>query len=307
MSDGTDTVYLSGFAHAAGERVPLAELDDATVADHAERLREQGLRHVRVSASPVPELATASARATLAAAGDASVDSAVLCTDTPAAVSPTMDLWDFLAGTGRSDLPGAIVGGSGCGNLGPGLAAARDAVRAGTASSVLLVTADRVSTGTRYLPSGTTVLSDGAASCLVSREPVGDGPAVRLRSLSLGVRLDTESSARELAVARATTRAVGGIVRRALEPLGLERRDVGKILMGNYGDASRSFLALAAGVDPRRAHCPTQADLGHCFSADILVNLAELARRGEAVPGEPVLLLASSPRSWAAALVEYVR
>ncbi|MGK5627819.1 hypothetical protein [Streptomyces sp. URMC 123] len=310
MTDGAPSpVYLSSIAFATGERLSLEALeerDGAALAGRRDLLHEQGLRHARVSGLPLPELAAASARRTLEAAAGPAVGAAVYCTDTPADTSATVDLWDFLAAVSRDDLPAVVVGGSGCGNLGPGIAAARNSVLVDGVPAALLVTVDRVKDGPRFLPGGTTVLSDGAASCLISAEPVGQGPAFRIRSLATGFQLDVEASASPLAVARATTKAVGRTVRGALAPLGLAPRDVRSVVTGNYGDTSRSFLAMAAGVDPRRALCPRLADIGHCFSADVLITLADLSERDAPPPGEPLLLLTSSARSWSAIVVEYV-
>lgn len=304
MNRDNTAVYLSAIGIALGERTPLDQVAAEDLDGQRETLLAEGLRHVLVSDRAVPDLAAESALRTLAES-TVPVDSVVYCTDTRPDVTATADLRTFFRGIERVDLPGTVVGGADCGNFGLGLAAARQTLLAGQADAVLLVTADRVLGGQRYLANGVTVLSDGAASCVVSRRRPERGPALRVLSAGTTVQRDVADSDRPLTVARATSRAISRIVRASLEPLSLTAKDVRHLVTGHYGDSPRSFLAMAAGVSPELAHGPRRAEVGHCFAADVLLGAAGLLD-GAAEPGDLVLLLASGPDTWSAVVAECV-
>jgi 3-oxoacyl-[acyl-carrier-protein] synthase-3 len=290
-------VYVSAIAHTLGTKVAIADLDEPVLRAHLGSLHEQGLRHCRVSTQPPAALAAAAARETLRRAGDPAVGAVVYCTDTRPELGHSSDLWDFLQRVDRPESHGVVVGGSGCGNLGPGLTTAGGLVRAEDAA-VLLVTTDRVTHGSRYLANGETVLSDGAAACLVGPRPVG--PSFAVRGLASSVRAGLEATAR-MSVAKVSARAIGATARKAAAPRPVA--DVGVLVTGNYGHTPRAFLAMSAGIAPDRVHCPDLAEVGHCFSSDVLIGLAGLLADDAVAPGEPVMLLTASPRSWSVAVV----
>ena len=298
---GTAPVYLSAISHSVGTKVALADLDDPVLQSRLGTLHDQGLRHCRITTEQPVALAAASAIDSLRQAGEPDVGAVVYCTDTRTDVGQTGDLWDFLLRIDRPASHGIVLGGSGCGNLGPGLATASGIVRA-EETPVLLVTTDRVAAGTRYLPNGETVLSDGSACCLVGARPVG--PSFVVRGLASSVRADVESSPTKMSVARATAHAIAATARRATEPR--SPADFGLLVTGNYGHTPRALLAMSAGIAPERVHCPTLAEIGHCFSADVLIGLAALLEEDRPELREPVMLLTASPRSWSVAFVERV-
>jgi 3-oxoacyl-[acyl-carrier-protein] synthase III len=298
---GMAPVYLSALSHSLGTKVAMARVDDPVLHSRLDTLHDQGLRNCRVTTESPVALAAASALGTLHRSGDQDVGAVVYCTDTRPEVGHTGDLWDFLLQIGRPASHGVVLGGSGCGNLGPGLATARGIVHA-DGTTVLLVTTDRVAGGTRYLPNGETVLSDGSASCLVGARPVG--PSFVLHGLASSVRADVESSPTRMSVARATAHAIAATARRATEPR--SPADFGLLVTGNYGRTARSLLAMSAGVPPEQVYCATLADVGHCFSADVLIGLAALIEEDRPELREPVMVLTASPRSWSVAVVERV-
>lgn len=291
------SAYLSSISSVLGDETPLADVDEEIVRSELPNLYEQGLKYCRVSTQPAITLAAESARQTLAAVPDGAVDAIVYCTDTSPDKTTTSDGWDLLLALDRPTVPMTVLGGSGCGNLGPGLAVARNMVRVGDADTVLLVTGDRVKTGTRYLENGQTVLSDGAASCVVSSRRYG--PAFRIDGLSSSFRVDIGTvAARPIIVARATAGTIKNAVRQVTEPLSLAASEFRYLLPGYYGRGPQAFLAMSAGFPTDRVYCPLLAEVGHCFSADVLLSLASLRETRAADDGDRLMLLAMSPRSW---------
>jgi 3-oxoacyl-[acyl-carrier-protein] synthase III len=300
-------VYLWSFASALGEQILLEDTDDEGVHCHLAALHEQGLKYCLVSECSVAGLAATSSHQTLAALRDAQVDAIVFCTDSAPELTPTSEAWDLLLRLGLPRTPVTVVGGSGCGNLGPGLSMARSQILLDGLSTVLLVTSDRMRARTRYLDNGQTVMSDGAASCIVSSQPP-PGPSFAIRGLASTFRVDIGTVAvRRIMVARATVEAIEDTVRRAAEPSSLTARDFRYLLTGNYGRTPRELLAESAGVPVDRVYCPMLARTGHCFAGDVLVSLGSLAETDKIDDDDHVLLLTASPRSWSVAVLRFTR
>ncbi|MFB6887865.1 hypothetical protein ACFCX4_00910 [Kitasatospora sp. NPDC056327] len=302
-TDARPVVHLSGIAVEWGGRVPIAALDDPSVAAELENLHAGGLRHCRVAAQDVVELATAAARGSLAAAGLTSVDAVVHATDSPYRETATKDGWALLAGAGVPAAPGVAVGGSASANLAAALRVATGLLTAERLDTVLLVSADRITGGPRYQPVGVTVLSDGAASCLIGRRPYG--PGYRVLGSSTVVRADAVEVSNSLKAANLVKVGVTEALRRLNGQLPDPGRGFRHLITGNYSLATRTFLSRLCGIELSAVHTPEVAEVGHGFSADLLSGLASLREQGPAGPGDRVLVLATSPRSWSLIALEH--
>ncbi|WP_018348396.1 hypothetical protein [Longispora albida] len=306
IETASSEVFLSSICYQLGHKTAIADAGDASVQEQREVLVAQGLAYCRVTRSSAIELGAASARKTMSGLGDKTVDAVVYCTDTAPDKSVTADAWDLLLALDLPTTPVTVVGGSGCGNLGPGLRLARSLLSEGEAETVLLVTADRVKAGTRYLGNGQTVLSDGAASCLVSSWKPASG--FHLLGLASSSRLDIGTAKlRPILVAKSTAEAVRSAIERSIRPMSLSRDDFQHLLPGYYGRSPQAFLAMSAGFPLDKIYCPMLPDVGHCFSADVLLSLASLTEAGGLRSGDLLMLLAISPRSWSVAPVSYVK
>ncbi|MER7705184.1 hypothetical protein ABTX81_20100 [Kitasatospora sp. NPDC097605] len=302
-TDREPAVYLSGIAVELGRRVPIAELDDPSVAAELENLHAGGLRHCRVAGQDVVELAAAGARRTLAAAGLTAVDAVVHATDSPYRETATKDGWAVLAGAGVPTAPTVVVGGSASANLAAALRVATGLLTAERLDTVLLVSADRVTGAGRYQPVGVTVLSDGAAACVVGARPYG--PAYRVLGVSTAIKADAVEVSNSLKAAQLVKLGVTEARERLLRTLPEPDRGFRHLITGNYSLATRTFLARLCGTDPAAVHTPAVAELGHSYSADLLHGLESLRERGLVEEGERVLVLATSPRSWSMIALEY--
>ncbi|MFI6325065.1 hypothetical protein ACIBG8_46645 [Nonomuraea sp. NPDC050556] len=298
-------LYLSDIGYTLGEPTPVASVvGDREARDSLDILRQEGVESYRVSESTPAQLAAASCLPQTVAglSGSAGV---VYCTDSPPSMTLTDDMWDFLCQTGIPDRTAVVSGGSGCGNLGPGLAVARGLLMGGEHMDILLVTTDRVITGTRFVASGLTVLSDSAASCRVTAEPPERG--FRVTGMASLVRAATRHHGQGLASARSLITAVGQLVPRAFRNSESSATESRHLLTGNYGVTPRSLLAMAAGLEPEAHYAPRVGELGHCFSADILISLADLDADGSLAHGDQLMLIASSPKAWSVVAVDYYR
>lgn len=291
---GHDGVYLSFLECVTGGKVSIDDLPDDSVRRELQLLRAQSVGNCRVSDRPLVDLAAESASGTWRRAGRPLLDSVVFCTDTSFDGGVSGALGDLLARLGAPVASALAVGGSGCGNLGPGLATARNLIHANGASAVLLVTADAVGDGARYLPSSTTVLSDGAAACLVTREPVGR--SFKVLGLASSCHAD-KGAPSGLVNAKGIVALVRRAVAGAFANLPVGTADCHFLLTGHYGRTTCALLALATRVDPKNVYRPLADEMGHCFAADVLAGLGRLAQDPAGKAGDVVLLVTTGSRS----------
>lgn len=295
--------YISAIGYALGDGVALPDLNDAGVLAELASLRGEGLRECRVASCGRISLAVAAARESLSDQARPPPGALIYCTDT-VSDSPTHEARRLLADLGAVPDQFVMTGGSACANLGLGLQIALAWLAAGRAESVLVVTADEVINGSRYLASGRTVLSDSAASCLVSTAPVG--PSFRVLGMSCGGKAPPDSAGAGSHELRQTAAGVERTARAALGMAGVGATDCRYILTGNLGSTLRGFLAMAAGFRPAAVYAPRGKTLAHCFGADILIALRAAVADGVVDQGDLLILLPTSPCSWAAVVVEYV-
>ncbi|GAA3728822.1 hypothetical protein GCM10022225_07770 [Plantactinospora mayteni] len=288
--------YLSVLGVSLGVRTPITEVPDIVTAGHLDVLHAEGLAFCRVTNLNAMELA---ASVTPGAPGGppqvAPVDLALVCTDS--ADHPDMTRWlvDYQLLTGLESTRTILVSGSACANTITAMDMARGLLACGSARRILGVTADRAASS-RYLASGQSVLSDGAASWLMTRTP---GP----RSFELlGVTGETRClrTTHPLSQARSLIRAVQQGYDRLRNDLDQPSR---YLVLPHLGKSSRDLLTMAVGSGPDRRYDAPVADLGHCFAADPLLDLAQMQQEGALDDGDQVLVVASAAHTaWLAAL-----
>lgn len=311
----SDEVYLTHVAHALGAPASLAELHDTAVDAHAatERratLTAEGIAGCLVDRTGTPHggqrgkvaLARRAAGASAAAAGFDG-EAVLMCSDTAPERTPSLDLWDLVSDLGASDVTAVTVGGHGCGNLGVATQLGLDLITGGR-RSVLVVTADRVAEGApRFLASGRTLLSDGAAACVLTTARPAAG--YRVLAVASGASPAAPVGTGGLRGAAPLVSGLGRAVAAVHDVSGVAPADVTHVLPGNLGSSARAMLAMAVRVRPEKVYAPRAASEGHCYSADILVALREAPGRGDVVDGDVLLLVSTSVRSWFVAAVRY--
>jgi 3-oxoacyl-[acyl-carrier-protein] synthase III len=284
-----------------GEPVALDEIGDSSVASRLDMLKEQGLRHGRISGSSPVELATASGAATLARAGVLMPGGLIYATESVTGRRLMDDMSSLVTALEIPDVSAMAVAGNGCANLATALQVARNAIFAEGSDDILIVTATVAEADGRYQETGAAVISDGAASFLLSKAPRAAG----FRVLAIAVQSRAEP-AQSMAGARTTAHAIRACkagLRRQLGP----QWTPDHFFTGNYGRSSMTFLGLSAGVSELSEFSfATAADIGHCMAADLLITLDRWEREATRKHGESLLLLASGPRMWSLIALEYV-
>lgn len=306
-------VYLAHLASSLGRAVPLDALGDAAlgagaagdddVAGRRSALAAEGLGGCLVDGRGKVALAVDAGTRSAAAAGSGG-EAVVLCTDTAPDRSVSLDLWDVVAPVGSPRVTAVTVGGHGCGNLGAATELGLGLLATGY-RDVLVVTADRVEAGaSRFLTSGRTLLSDGAAAAVLTTVPPGAG--YRVLAAASGASPGAPVGTGGLRTAAPLVTGLGRALRAVCEAGGITPSDVTHVLPGNLGSSARAMLAMAVRTRPDRVYAPRAAEHGHCYSADLLVALEHAPARGDVTDGDVLLLVPTSVRSWFVVAVEYV-
>jgi 3-oxoacyl-[acyl-carrier-protein] synthase III len=288
-------VVLSTIAYVHGERRDAASLDEPSAADVSAILRD--VSTYRASGLPVWELA-AKAGAACLDRGPGRPDLVVYVTENDRDV--TASLGRIATALDLADVEHLAVSGYHCGNLGPALRVAADALAVGRCTRVLLLLADRARPGERIMTTGLSVLSDGAAACVVTSDQDADGTGVyTVDGTVTVVRVDP---AGDSSAERGILGSVGlaaTCVERLRVVTGHAPEDFQHLVLGNYRVPSQQFMAAALGLRSRLL-LGEVADLGHCFSADLLVTLDQRRADGTLAAGDRVLAAATGPHSWSA-------
>ena len=166
-------------------------------------------------------------------------------------------------------------------------------------SRVLCVSADRFPPGSTY-EQAYSLISDGAAACVVSREPA----AYRLLAahhITNGAMVGADDDETVGSYFAYTHRLVSELLARA----GLTVDDVDWVVPQNTDAKAWQILSRLLHIDAERVFCASLPDVAHVISGDNIVNLSYLGDRATVAPGERLLLtMAGYGMNWQGVLLE---
>jgi 3-oxoacyl-[acyl-carrier-protein] synthase-3 len=166
-------------------------------------------------------------------------------------------------------------------------------------SRILCVSADRFPPGARY-EQAYSLISDGAAACIVSREPA----AYRLlagHQITNGAMVSADDDETVGAFFAYTHRLVAELLAKA----GLTAADVDWVVPQNTDRKAWQILSRLLGIEADRVSCDSLADVAHVISGDNIINLAYLNQRDVVRPGQRLLLtMAGYGMNWQGVLLE---
>ncbi|MBB5960730.1 3-hydroxy-3-methylglutaryl CoA synthase [Saccharothrix tamanrassetensis] len=301
-------VHLTSFGHALGEAVDIAAAPWFTD-DEREKLLAQGLRTIRRTREPVWSLAATAIEETMRTVPEGHGPQAIV-------IAGGRFDWDISQGfegmlmeyPRLAPLPLFGISLNACAGAGNAMTIASALLNTFPGGSVLVVTADLVHTDEdRVHRNGRAVSSDAAASCLVSREPLGDG--YRLLGCAQTNRLDLslpEPPERKGFRLREQLRAITATADAAREAAGAEADDITDFLGNNLAPSVMELQHKACEIPKARLRSEFAPELGHCFSGDIFLALRRLlADPPEDAPARP-LAIWGSYTSWTGAVLERV-
>jgi 3-oxoacyl-[acyl-carrier-protein] synthase III len=166
---------------------------------------------------------------------------------------------------------------------------------------VLCVTADRFPEGALY-EQAYNLISDGAAACVVGREPRGfrilSGHALTNGALARADDDETVGSYFSY-----THRLITEAVRKA----GLQLADIDWIVSQNMNIKAWQILSRLLKFDMEKVCFPTLPEAGHVISGDNILNLKRMDESGRLEPGDRLLLVMSGyGLNWQSVLLEKV-
>lgn len=300
--------YLRGVSYALGEQeVGYADIPGLPELAAALGLAPNpglwGWGSVRLTRRGLADLAADSLRATLraAAAAPSSADALVLCcTRVPGpADEHGLFLASVLAGAGLDSIPCYGLTLNRCLNLLTALDLARALVLSGRHRRVLVATTDAVAGGAPV--SRFALYSDAAASCLVAADP---GPGQNYEIIGCATAQDPAAMDPASQISSDLAREVND---RLLGPPGLKLGDVTALAHLNLFRPLLVMKERQAGFGEDQLYLDNIPRTGHCFAADPLINLADLAAAGHVGEGHYCLLAASVPGCRAGVLLRRVR
>jgi 3-oxoacyl-[acyl-carrier-protein] synthase-3 len=168
-------------------------------------------------------------------------------------------------------------------------------------SKVICVSADRFPPGAKYEQTYN-LISDGAAACIVSREPKGFRirAAHQITNGALSAAADDEIVGTFFSY---THRLVSELLAKA----GLAAGDIAWVLPQNTNPKAWIIMARLLGIDAARVLTPTLPEIGHVISADNMANLLRADAAGRFRPGDVLLLtMTGFGLNWQAILLEKV-
>ncbi|GAB2812455.1 hypothetical protein GCM10022221_07480 [Actinocorallia aurea] len=299
------TAHMHAAAWAFGDKDVWPGDGPEPSAAERERLANEKISGFYRTTETPWEIAARSAAETLARA--AKLPDLVLyaCESIDDRVDLRRDPDKFAEAIGLDTVPLMLVTANVCANFGALLRVARGHIATGDARDVLIVTTDVWGEGSRLIDAGTCLMSDAAASAMVSAEAPAEGwrvgPVVQATDHTMHSLDPAENS---IAMVRGT---VGGI-QRATEGFftpgpGGSRDDYPHIVVGNVGTTVLRLLAAGGRLDLGRFVTRTELN-GHCFAADLFVNLAEIEH--EVPSGGKVLGLSTGHNYWTCVAFERI-
>jgi 3-oxoacyl-[acyl-carrier-protein] synthase-3 len=306
----TTKAYLRGTSYVLGE----AEIGYADIPRLPELAASIGLAQnpglwgwgtIRVTKRSLPELAAASCSDSLKAAGLApgDVDALVCCATR--VDEPSDDHGSFLAavltGAGLGDIACYGQNLNRCLNLVAGLDTAVAFVRSGRYRRVLVVTVDAVAEGADPI-SQFALYSDGAASCVVCADPGSEQGCYEILGCATAQDAATMDGASQISSDLAKV-----VNERLLSEADLKLPDIAALLHLNLFKPVLVMKELQAGFATGQLYLDNIVRLGHCFSADPLINLSDRQGLGHIGTGQHCLLAASVPGARAGILLKRER
>jgi 3-oxoacyl-[acyl-carrier-protein] synthase III len=291
-------VFLKAPGYVLGEH----EADHSTIANLRCRARELrmpavaelwGWGKVHRTGKSMETLAIESGSATLRAAGisPSSIGALILCsTSFPGGADIHGRFVEaIMAGFGLRDTAFIGITLNRCANLLAAIQVADALVAAGRHDRVLVITADRIEDEATRMEKFA-LFSDGAASCVVTRDSDPDGYQV--------LSCATAQNCRELdwtnEISSDLSRQVND---KLLQPLGMTLADVAGLMHANLFKPLVVMKERQAGFTASQIYTANITRVGHCFAADPLINLADQAAAGQLADGRCYMLAASVPGS----------
>jgi 3-oxoacyl-[acyl-carrier-protein] synthase III len=218
-----------------------------------------------------------------------------------------MELLSYMEAAGLEAVPTVALSMNSCGNLMPAFKFARNAIESEGLQNIAIVSTDCAYERTRVAHMQLGILSDGAASCIVSGESdeaqfeiLGEGQATNQKVLHL-TWPDQKAAGLQFVV-----NGVRKAVEKAYHDAMLTRNDVDFLFCPNIRSDSNEFLSRFLRIERKRSYHEGLATYSHVYSSDCLINLvhSKLWRsKNSQNDGQTLLCLMMGSHSWGAMIL----
>jgi len=315
-------VFLSNIAYALGEHDHSVEQEGpARLSETARaKLLENGIRRYRTSEKSPSELAAESVAGTLEDAGiDPKEIDAVVYTTCSFWSDPELPvigkdaqlssefskkiIRNVVHSLGMSNAQSFGVFLAESGNFTSGIRVARNLIVAEELRNVIYVNTDKLTDEeSKVVPSEISMMSEAAASCLVTREKRGGFLLGKLAQKSNPLM----STFGENAALKVLMEVAKG-VKAACDTVSNGDSSVyRKLITNNYSHNTLKMLAHQAGCADAQLYLDNLARLAHAFASDTLINLKDFCAAEGVRRGDKFLLLSSGPLTWGALELEKI-
>ena len=293
--------FMTGIAHTAGAPRPIADIEPvAAEPGLVDALHEVGLATYRHARDSPFDMAAACIAETLdhSRIPASGIDILMLASSTVGfGKIENAELLQLSECFGLTHATPIGVSAAECANFGTALHLARTLVTTGEAHTVLLVTTDACTTpDQRLLRQVNSVVSDGAASCLVTTEPARIEILTTATATNQLIRAATNPDT----IAALTRRTLIGLVDDVLSRATINRDQIRQVITNNINTEALRFMTLSAGLDHNLCYIDNVADFAHVHSGDNLINLQSYLEDG-AAPDQIVLTISHAFGTWALA------
>lgn len=173
---------------------------------------------------------------------------------------------------------------SNCANLVGAVKFAGSLIKAGDHQTVLVVVSDKlVKDESRFMGSNESILSDGAVGFIVSAAP-GE-----YELLHLVQEIDPSYVAEKFNVTGYLKRTAAGIKKTFHELVTLDKTEISnykKVFIGNYNLMVQRIYRNELGLTEKQMFLDNIPEIGHVFSADLLINFSESIRQDTLKSGD---------------------
>ena len=188
-----------------------------------------------------------------------------------------------------------------CGNFCSSLRIAAALLQTGDAKHILLVTAEKSENGKRIMDSNAAVLSDGAASCLVSTSE-----QARYRLLGI-TQSSCHSLGSETEAGSKVFLALNGFQKafeKFIHQQGLDVGSVVQLIPNNYNSTLLSIYSQISQIGMEKIYTDNLSAKAHVYSSDNLINLMDYANSTDLQPGDRIVMLSNGPSNWGLTALE---
>ena len=296
-------LYISDIAYTLGDAHSLNQLKSDSKSDEIDFLLSAGLDKFRKSRKSTEELAYEAAALTLKKSDrdPGEIDALVFSTTILSLEGRAFNISEIDRILYDFNLKKAYPLGyflSNCANLIGAIKFAASLIKSGDHQTILVVVSDKmINDERRFMGSNESILSDGAVGFILSASP-GE-----YELLHLTQKIDPSYVTEKFNVTGYLKRSAAGIKNTFHELVTLDNSEISnykKVFIGNYNLMVQRIYRNELGLTEKQVFLDNIPEIGHVFSADLLINFSDFIHRDTLKNGDLFGFIGIGPSRWEA-------